>query len=89
MAGVTVLVLLLLIPLGMIHSVLRSDGSGVMTRGRHHRRLGQGQSVIGRSSLFPTVIRSSRGRSRPPRRTAEKVEVIETAIANAYFLRRR
>lgn len=88
MAGVTVLVLLLLIPLGMIHSVLRE---------RWERRddavagitavWGQGQSVIGPVLIVPYryTFKSWKEQTSATGRL-EKVEVIETAIANAYFL---
>lgn len=88
MAGVTILILLLLIPLGMIHSVLRE---------RLERRneavveitsvWGREQSVIGPVLIVPYRYSFKSWKERPAADgKIEKVEVVETAVANAYFL---
>ena len=88
MAGVTILILLLLIPLGMIHSVLRE---------RLERRneavveitsvWGREQSIIGPVLIVPYRYSFKSWKEQPGADgKIEKVEVVETAIANAYFL---
>jgi len=88
MVGVTLLVLLLLIPLGMVHSVLRerlarrneavADITSVW---------GREQSIIGPVLIVPYRYSFKSWKEQP---TAggriEKVEVVETATASAYFL---
>jgi len=88
MAGVTILILLLLIPLAMIHSVLRE---------RLERRnaavievtssWGREQSVIGPVLIVPYRYTFKSWKEQPVAGgKIEKVEVVETAMANAYFL---
>jgi inner membrane protein len=88
MAGVTLLLLLLLIPLGMIQSVLS---------GRLERRneavaeitsvWGREQSVIGPVLIVPYRYSFKSWKEQPTSGgKIEKVEVVETAVANAYFL---
>jgi inner membrane protein len=88
MAGVTLLILLLLIPLNMIRSVLRE---------RLERRdaavtditssWGREQSIIGPVLIVPYRY-SIRSWKEQPNASGkiEKVEVVETTVANAYFL---
>ena len=88
MAGVTILILLLLIPLAMIHSVLRE---------RLERRnaavtevtssWGREQSVIGPVLIVPYRYTFKSWKEQPATGgKIEKIEVVETAVANAYFL---
>lgn len=88
MAGVIILVLLLLIPLAMIQSVLRE---------RLERRneavaeitsvWGRAQSVIGPILIVPYRYSYKSWKEQPSAAgKVEKVEVVETAIANACFL---
>ena len=88
MAGVTILILLLLIPLCMIHSVLQE---------RLERRneavtgitsvWGREQSVIGPVLIVPYRYSFKSWKEQPGTGgKIEKVEVMETAVANAYFL---
>lgn len=88
MAGVTFLTLFLLIPLGMIHSVLRE---------RLERRneavaditsvWGREQKIIGPVLIVPYrySFKSWKEQLAAGGKT-ERVEVVETAVANAYFL---
>jgi inner membrane protein len=88
MVGVTMLILLLLIPLGMIHSILRER------LGRRDDAVAEIQSVWGReqSIIGPVLIVPYRYafKSWKEQPTAlgklEKIEVVETAVANACFL---
>src|SRR5208283_2093200 len=88
MAGVSILILLLLIPLCMIHSVLQE---------RLERRneavtgitsvWGREQSVIGPVLIVPYRYSFKSWKEQPGAGgKIEKVEVVETAVANAYFL---
>jgi inner membrane protein len=88
MSGVTILILLLLIPLAMIHSVLRE---------RLERRnnavaeitsiWGREQSVIGPVLIVPYRYSFKSWKEQPGADgRIEKVEVAESAVANAYFL---
>lgn len=88
MAGVTILILLLLIPLGMIRSVLQER------LGRRNEAVaeitsswGREQSIIGPVLIVPYRYSFKSWKEQP---TAggkiEKVEVVETAVVNAYFL---
>ncbi len=88
MAGVTLLILLLLIPLGMIHSVLRE---------RLDRRneavaeimssWGREQTIIGPVLIVPYRYSFKSWKEQPASGgKIEKAEVVETAVANAYFL---
>ena len=88
MAGVTVLILLLLIPLGMIRSVLnerlgrRNEAVADITSG-----WGREQSVIGPVLVVPYRYSTRSWKEQPGvGGRIEKVEVVETAVANAYFL---
>lgn len=88
MSGVTILILLLLIPLGMIHSVLwerlerRNAAVEEMTS-----TWGREQNIIGPVLIVPYRYSFKSWKEKP---TAdgklEKVEVVETAVARAYFL---
>ncbi len=88
MAAVTVLVLLLLVPLRMIRSVLRE---------RLERRneavaditssWGRDQRIIGPVLILPYRYSINSWKEQPTAGgKSEKVEVVETAVANAYFL---
>jgi inner membrane protein len=88
MAGVALLILLLLIPLGMIASILRE---------RLERRnaavaeitasWGQPQQIVGPVLVVPYQYSFQTWRDRPAADgKIERVEVVETATANAYFL---
>jgi len=88
MAGVAILLLCLLIPLGMIDSVLHE---------RLERRnaavtevtsvWGREQSVIGPVLIVPYRYTFKSWKEQPGAGgKIEKVEVVETAVANAYFL---
>jgi len=88
LVGVTLLILLLLIPLGMIQSVLRER------LGRRNGAVaditsswGKAQTIIGPVLVVPYRHSYKSWKEMP---TAggkiEKVEVVETAVANAYFL---
>jgi inner membrane protein len=88
MAGVTILILFLLIPLGMIRSVLRE---------RLERRneavaeitsvWGREQNVIGPVLIVPYRYTFKSWKEQPAADgKIEKVEVVETAVARAYFL---
>lgn len=88
MACVTLLILLLLIPLGMIHSVLRERLS------RRNEAVaeitsswGREQTIIGPVLIVPYQY-SFKSWQEQPTGTGriEKVEVVETRVANAYFL---
>jgi inner membrane protein len=88
MSGVTILILLLLIPLGMIHSVLRerlerrNDAVAEITS-----VWGQKQSVIGPVLIVPYRHSFKSWKEQPGADgRIEKIEVVETAVANAYFL---
>jgi inner membrane protein len=88
MAGVTILILFLLIPLGMIRSVLRE---------RLERRneavaeitsvWGREQNVIGPVLIVPYRYTFKSWKEQPAADgKIEKVEVVETTVAKAYFL---
>lgn len=88
MAGVTLLILLLLIPLGMIRSVLQER------LGRRNEAVaeitsswGREQNIIGPVLVVPYrySIKSWKEQAATGGKI-EKVEVVETAVANAYFL---
>lgn len=88
MAVITILILLLLIPLAMIHSVLderlerRNDAVAEITS-----VWGGAQNVIGPVLIVPYRYSFKSLKEQPmPGGKTEKVEVIETAVANAYFL---
>ncbi len=88
MSGVAILILLLLIPLGMIHSVLRerlerrNDAVAEITS-----VWGREQSVIGPVLIVPYRYSFKSWKEQPGSDgKIEKVEVEETAVANAYFL---
>lgn len=88
MAGVTILILLLLIPLGMIHSVL---GERLERRNAAVTEVtsvwGREQSVIGPVLIVPYRYTFKSWKEQPAAGDKiEKVEVVETAVANAYFL---
>lgn len=88
MAGIALLILLLLIPMGMIGSVLRE---------RLNRRneavseitasWGRSQDIIGPVLIVPYrySYKTWKEESKPDGKI-EKTEVMETAVANAYFL---
>lgn len=88
MAGVTILILLLLIPLGMIRSVLQER------QGRRNEAVakitsswGREQSIIGPVLIVPYRYSFKSWKEQPTAGgKSEKVEVVETAVANAYFL---
>ncbi len=88
MAGVALLILLLLLPLGMIASILRE---------RLERRnaaveeitgtWGRSQSVVGPVLIVPYRYSFKARREQPAANgKIERVEVLETAVANACFL---
>ena len=88
MAGVTLLILLLLIPLNLIRSVLRerlerrdADVTDITSS------WGREQSIIGPVLIVPYRY-SIRSWKEQPNASGkiEKVEVVETTVANAYFL---
>jgi inner membrane protein len=87
-AGVTLLILLLLIPLGMIRSVLgerwerRNQAVAEITS-----TWGREQNIVGPVLVVPYryAVKSWKERAGAEGRI-EKVEVVETAVANAYFL---
>jgi inner membrane protein len=86
--GVTLLILLLLIPLGMIHSVLRER------LGRRNEAVaditsswGKVQNIVGPVLIVPYRYSVKSWKEMPGAGgKIEKVEVVETAVANAYFL---
>ncbi|MEI2722370.1 MAG: cell envelope integrity protein CreD [Verrucomicrobiota bacterium] len=88
MAGVTLLILLLLIPLGMIRSVLQER------LGRRNEAVteitsswGREQSIIGPVLVVPYRYAIKSWKEQPAAGgKLEKVELFETAVANAYFL---
>jgi inner membrane protein len=88
MSGVLILTLLLLIPMGMIHSVLnerlerRNDAVAEITS-----VWGREQSVIGPVLIVPYRYSFKSWKEQPGTNgKIEKVEVMDTAVANAYFL---
>jgi inner membrane protein len=88
MWGVTILILLLLIPLGMIHSVLRerlerrNDAVAKITS-----VWGREQSLIGPVLMVPFRYSFKSWKEQPGADgKIEKAEVVQTAVANAYFL---
>ncbi|HLP75686.1 MAG TPA: cell envelope integrity protein CreD [Candidatus Paceibacterota bacterium] len=88
MAGVAILLLLLLIPLGMIRSVLserwerRNQAVEEITSS-----WGREQQIVGPVLIVPYRYAFKSWKERPiADGKIEKVEVIETAVANAYFL---
>jgi len=88
MAGVTILILLLLIPLGMIRSVLserwerRNAAVAEITSS-----WGREQSIVGPVLIVPYRYAIKSWKERPGAEgRIEKVEVVESAVANAYFL---
>lgn len=88
MAGVTLLILFLLIPLGMIHSVLserlerRNDAVADITS-----VWGREQNIIGPVLIVPYRYTFKNWKEQPGADgKIEKVEVTETAVARAYFL---
>ena len=88
LAGMTLLILLLLIPLGMIRSVLgerlsrRNEAVADITSS-----WGKDQSIIGPVLIVPYRYSIKSWKEQPnPSGKIEKVEVVETAVANAYFL---
>jgi inner membrane protein len=88
MAGVTLLILLLLIPLGMIRSVLSERWD---RRNRAVEEItsswGREQSIIGPVLIVPYRYAFKSWKERPAADgRIEKVEVVETAVANACFL---
>ena len=88
MSGVTILILLLLIPLGMIHSVL---GERLERRNEAVAGItsvwGREQNVIGPVLIVPYRYSFKSWKEQPAvGGKIEKVEVVETAVANAYFL---
>jgi inner membrane protein len=88
MSGVVILILLLLAPLGMIHSVLRerlqrrNDAvAGITSVG------GREQSIIGPVLIVPYRYSFKSWKEQPGvDGRIEQVEVMKTAVANAYFL---
>ena len=86
--GVTILILLLLIPLRMIHSVLRERLE------RRHQAVteitsvwGREQNVIGPVLIVPYRYQFKSRKEQPAAGgKIEQVEVVETAVANAHFL---
>jgi len=87
-AGVVALTLLLLIPLGMIHSVLgerlerRNEAVADITSS-----WGREQNIIGPVLMVPYRYSFKSWKEQPGERgKIEKVEVTETAVANACFL---
>jgi inner membrane protein len=90
MSGVAVLILLLLIPLGMIRSVLRerlerrNEAVAEMTS-----TWGRRQDIIGPVLIVPYRYSFKSWKEKPAvDGRIEKVEVVETAVARAYFLPR-
>jgi inner membrane protein len=88
MIAVTLLVLLLLIPLGMIHSVL---GERLERRNEAVTDItsswGRAQSIIGPVLIVPYRYSFKLWKEMPTAAgKIQKVEVVETAVANAYFL---
>jgi inner membrane protein len=90
MSGVSILTLLLLIPLGMIHSVLRErlerrdEAVAEMTS-----TWGREQNIIGPVLIVPYRYSFKSWKEKPAADgKIEKVEVMETAVARAYFLPR-
>jgi len=90
MTGVILLILLLLIPLGMIHSVLRerldrrNEAVAEITSS-----WGRDQTIIGPVLIVPYRYSFKSWKEQPAvGGRIEKVEVVETAVANAYFLPR-
>jgi len=88
MAGVTILILLLLIPLGMIHSVLserlerRNDAVAEITS-----VWGREQNIVGPVLIVPYRYKFKAWKEQPAANgKIEKVEVVETAVAKACFL---
>ena len=88
LAGMTLLILLLLIPLGMIRSVLgerlerRNEAVAGITSS-----WGKEQSIIGPVLIVPYRYSIKSWKEQPVAGgKSEKVEVVETAVANAYFL---
>jgi inner membrane protein len=86
--GVTILILLLLIPLGMVHSVLqerldrRNEAVAQVTS-----TWGREQSIIGPVLIVPYRYSFKTWKEQPGvGGKIEKVEVLETAVARAYFL---
>lgn len=88
MIGVTLLILLLLIPLGMIQSVLRER------LGRRNEAVaditskwGKDQSIVGPVLIVPYRYPVKSWKEQPTTGgKIEKVEVVEIALANAFFL---
>lgn len=88
MAGVTLLILLLLIPLSMIRSVLqerlgrRNEAVAEITS-----NWGREQTIIGPVLVVPYRYSFKSWKEQPVAGgKIEKVQVMETAVANAYFL---
>jgi inner membrane protein len=88
MSGIVILILLLLIPLAMIHSVLserlqrRNDAVADITS-----VWGREQSVIGPVLIVPYRYSFKSWKEQPGADgRIEQVEVMKTAVANAYFL---
>jgi inner membrane protein len=88
LTGVALLILLLLIPLGMIDSVLserlgrRNEAVAGITSS-----WGSEQSIIGPVLIVPYRYSFKSWKEQPGAGgKIEKVEVVETAVANAYFL---
>lgn len=88
LAGVALLILLLLIPLGMIDSVLserlgrRNEAVAGITSS-----WGSEQTIIGPVLIVPYRYSFKSWKEQPGAGgKIEKVEVVETAVANAYFL---
>jgi inner membrane protein len=87
-AGVVLLILLLLIPLGMVQSVLRER------LGRRNEAVnnitsswGREQIIVGPVLIVPYRYSFKSWKEQPTSGgRIEKVEVVETAVANAYFL---
>jgi len=88
MTGVTLLILLLLIPLGMIRTVLQER------LGRRNEAVteitsswGKSQNIVGPVLVVPYRYSFKSWKETPGvGGKIEKVEVVETAVANAYFL---
>ncbi len=88
MAGITLMVLVLLIPLGMIASVLRER---LERRNQAVAEItsvwGREQSLIGPVLIVPYRYSFKSWKEQPMANgKLEKIEVVETAVANAYFL---
>ena len=88
MAGVTLLILVLLIPLGMIQSIL---GERLERRNAAVAEItsvwGREQSVIGPVLIVPYRYSFKTWKEKPAADgKIEKIEVVETAVAKAYFL---